>query len=100
MVAEPTPSTPVNPATHITPQSPLVPRIKPETQTTSTPSPKTTTPSNSPMDKILSSLEGKNYPPEQIDLLKKVFSTMLVVCSSSQKKSVIQLMEIAVNSLK
>ena len=117
MVAEPTPSTPVNPATHITPQSPLVPRIKPETQTTSTPSPKTTTiapssqvvnppkaktaiSSKSPVDGILSSLESKNYPPEQVDLLKKVFSTMLVVCSSSQKKSVIQLMEIAVNSLK
>ena len=45
-------------------------------------------------------LWAKGYSPEQVDLLKKFFSTMLVVCSSSQKKSVIQLMEVAVNSLK
>jgi len=116
-VAEPTPSTPVNLSNHTTPQNFVTPEIKPETKTAPTPSPKPTTiapsipivnppkpkPTNlskSPVDEILSSLESKNYPPEQVDLLKKVFSTMLVVCSSSQKKSVIQLMEIAVNSLK
>ena len=115
MIAKPKLSTSVNPTTHTTPQNYITPEIEQETVHTPShkptsivptttvvnpPKPKTTTPSNSPMDKILSSLEGKNYPPEQIDLLKKVFSTMLVVCSSSQKKSVIQLMEIAVNSLK
>ncbi len=54
----------------------------------------------SQVDIILASLEGKKYSPEQVDLLKRVFSTMLVVCPSSNKKSVVQLMEIAVNSLK
>ena len=64
------------------------------------PKPKAPAQPKSKVDEILSSIEGKNYSSEQVDLLKRVFSTMLVVCSSSQKKSVIQLMEIAVNSLK
>ena len=91
--------------------------ITPETKQTSSPSPQQptiapSTPAITPqktkahvqpksqVDAILASLEGKNYSPEQVDLLKRVFSTMLVVCPSSNKKSVVQLMEIAVNSLK
>lgn len=53
----------------------------------------------SKVDEILSSLDGKEYTPEQVAILKRVFSTMLVVCSSSNKKNVILLMEAAVNSL-
>lgn len=80
--------------------SPKQPPVTPRTPKDLTPKPKTPAQPKSKVDEILSSLEGKNYSNEQVDLLKKVFSTMLVVCSSSQKKSVIQLMEIAVNSLK
>ena len=53
----------------------------------------------SKVDEILSALDGKDYTPEQVAILKRVFSTMLVVCSSSNKKNVILLMEAAVNSL-
>lgn len=53
----------------------------------------------SKVDEILSTLDGKKYSPEQVAILKRVFSTMLVVCSSSNKKNVILLMEAAVNSL-
>lgn len=80
--------------------SPKQPPVNPSTSQVITPEPTPPTQPRSKVDEILSSLEGKNYSNEQVDLLKKVFSTMLVVCSSSQKKSVIQLMEIAVNSLK
>ena len=80
--------------------SPQQPSILPSTPLVNTPKQKKTVQSKSKVDEILSSLKGGHYTPEQIDLLKKVFSTMLIVCSSSQKKSVIQLMEIAVNSLK
>lgn len=54
----------------------------------------------SKVDEILSSLEGTNYTPDQVAVLKRVFGTMLVVCPSSNRKNVIQLMEIAVNNLK
>lgn len=80
--------------------SPQQPSNLPSTPLVNTPKQKKTVQPKSKVDEILSSLEGRHYTPEQIDLLKKVFSTMLIVCSSSQKKSVIQLMEIAVNSLK
>ena len=80
--------------------SPKQPPVNPSTSQVITPEPTPPTQPRSKVDEILSSLEGKNYSNDQVDLLKKVFSTMLVVCSSSQKKSVIQLMEIAVNSLK
>jgi molecular chaperone HtpG len=117
MVPEPKVSEPVSSRIPVEPQSLFTPEISPEIKPTPIPSQKqqTVTPSASPIitlepkapaqpksivDEILSSLEGKNYPSEQVDLLKKVFSTMLVVCSSSQKKNVVQLMEIAVNSLK
>lgn len=53
----------------------------------------------SKVDEILSGIDSKGYSQEQIALLKRVFSTMLVVCSSSDKKKILQLMEIAVNSL-
>ena len=76
--------------------SPKQPPIEPNPQTLrSTPKPQTRT----QVDEILSSLEGKNYSPEQIAILRQVFKTMLVVCSSSDKKKIIQLMEIAVNSI-
>lgn len=117
MVAERKMSEPVMPTPPVKPQSLFMPEVSPEIKPFYTPSPKQppVTPStpqvitpkpktpvqpNSKVDEILSSIEGKNYSPEQVDLLKRVFRTMLVVCSSSQKKSVIQLMEIAVNSLK
>ena len=117
MVTDSTVSEPITPTPQYKPQSLFTPEVSSETKPTPTPYPKqpTATPSTpqvitpkpktpyqpkSKVDEILSSIEGKNYPPEQIDLLKRVFGTMLVVCSSSQKKSVIQLMEIAVNSLK
>lgn len=94
--------------THISP----TPK-QPEKKNVSTPSPKqppiepnphtlrpTPTPqSRTQVDELLSSLEGKNYSPEQIAILRQVFKTMLVVCSSSDKKKILQLMEIAVNSL-
>ena len=117
MVTDSTVSEPITPTPQYKPQSLFTPEVSSETKPTPTPYPKqpTATPSTpqvitpkpktpyqpkSKVDEILSSIEGKNYTPEQIDLLKRVFGTMLVVCSSSQKKSVIQLMEIAVNSLK
>lgn len=117
MVTDSAVSEPITPTPQYKPQSLFTPEVSSETKPTPTPYPKqpTATPSTpqvitpkpqtpyqpkSKVDEILSSIEGKNYPPEQVDLLKKVFSTMLVVCSSSQKKSVIQLMEIAVKSLK
>jgi len=52
----------------------------------------------SKIDEILASLDNK-YSQEQIALLKRVFSTMLVLSSSSNKKNIILLMESAVNSL-
>ena len=117
MVVEPKVSEPITPTPTDKPQNIFTPEIPPEIKPVPTPSPKQppVTPSTpqvippkpkapaqpkSKVDEILSSIEGKNYSSEQVDLLKRVFSTMLVVCSSSQKKSVIQLMEIAVNSLK
>ena len=117
MVTTPKVSVPVTPMPPAIPQYLFTPEGSPETSPIPTPSPKQpqATPSTSSVimpkpktpdrpkskvDEILSSLEDKNYPPEQVDLLKKVFSTMLVVCPSSNKKSVVQLMEIAVNSLK
>lgn len=80
--------------------SPQQPTIVPSTPTVTPQKTKVSAQPKSQVDMILASLEGKNYSPEQIDLLKRVFSTMLVVCPSSNKKSVVQLMEIAVNSLK
>ena len=80
--------------------SPQQPTIVPSTPPVTPQKTKVSAQPKSQVDMILASLEGKNYSPEQIDLLKRVFSTMLVVCPSSNKKSVIQLMEIAVNSLK
>ena len=111
-VSEPITQTPAdNPQDLFTPEippkikpistpSPKQPPATPSTPQAITPKPKTPVQPKSKVDEILSSIEGKNYSSEQVDLLKRVFSTMLVVCSSSQKKSVIQLMEIAVNSLK
>lgn len=80
--------------------SPQQPTIVPSTPPVNPQKAKVSAQPKSQVDMILASLEGKNYSPEQIDLLKRVFSTMLVVCPSSNKKSVVQLMEIAVNSLK
>ncbi len=80
--------------------SPQQPTIVPSTPTVTPQKTKVSAQPKSQVDMILASLEGKNYSPEQVDLLKRVFSTMLVVCPSSNKKSVVQLMEIAVNSLK
>lgn len=117
VVAKPTVNTPTKPVTVVNLQSsdtpetetrmklesnPMTqPRVKnPDTQKSNTPTPPTSNRPKSQVDMILASLEGKNYSPEQVDLLKRVFSTMLVVCPSSNKKSVVQLMEIAVNSLK
>lgn len=117
VVAEPKVNEPVTPTIPVEPQSLFTPEISPEIKPIPTPSlkqptatpivspktipkPKTTAQPKSKVDEILSSLEGKNYSSEQVDLLKKVFGTMLVVCSSSQKKNVLQLMEIAVNSLR
>ena len=76
--------------------SPKQPPIEPNPQTLR---PTPTPPSRTQVDELLSSLEGKDYSPEQIAILRQVFKTMLVVCSSSDKKKIIQLMEIAVNSL-
>ena len=76
--------------------SPKQPSIEPDSQILRpTPTPQ----SRTQVDELLASLEGKNYSSEQIAILKQVFKTMLVVCSSSDKKKIIQLMEIAVNSL-
>ncbi len=80
--------------------SPQQPTIVPSTPAITPQKTKAHVQPKSQVDAILASLEGKNYSPEQVDLLKRVFSTMLVVCPSSNKKSVVQLMEIAVNSLK
>ena len=80
--------------------SPQQPTIAPSTPAITPQKTKAHVQPKSQVDAILASLEGKNYSPEQVDLLKRVFSTMLVVCPSSNKKSVVQLMEIAVNSLK
>lgn len=79
--------------------SPQQPTIVPSTPTVTPQKTKVSAQPKSQVDAILASLEGKNYSPEQVDLLKRVFSTMLVVCSSSNKKNVILLMEAAVNSL-
>lgn len=76
--------------------SPKQPPIEPNTQILR---PTVTPQSRTQVDELLSSLEGKKYSPEQISILRQVFKTMLVVCSSSDKKKIIQLMEIAVNSL-
>lgn len=65
-----------------------------------TPKPSAPNQPKSKVDEILSLLEGTNYTPDQVAVLKRVFSTMLVVCPSSNRKNVIQLMEIAVNNLK
>ncbi|MBQ9587009.1 MAG: ATP-binding protein [Bacteroidales bacterium] len=117
MVAEPMMSEPVEPTPPAIPRNTVTPDVAPEIKPTSVPpskqppvtriiptniTPKQKTPPQpkSKIDEILFSLEEKNYNPEQVDLLKKIFSTMLVVCPSSQKKSVIQLMTIAVNNLK
>lgn len=117
MVAESTTSGPTVPTPPCKPYASVLPETTPEKkgvpstspqQPTIVPSTPTVTPQKirvsaqpkSQVDAILASLEGKNYSPEQVDLLKRVFSTMLVVCPSSNKKSVVQLMEIAVNSLK
>ena len=117
MVTGTTTDEPANTTTHASSHSSTTSVITPETKPTSLPSTQqpTIAPSTpvitpqktkahvqpkSQVDAILASLEGKNYSPEQVDLLKRVFSTMLVVCPSSNKKSVVQLMEIAVNSLK
>lgn len=109
----PTETTPVTP-----PQSPRTPEEKPRVKRPNNnppPQPKveipdktkpvTPTPSapnqpKSKVDEILSLLEGTSYTQEQVAVLKRVFSTMLVVCPSSNRKNVIQLMEIAVNNLK
>lgn len=116
MVAKPTVNTPIEPVAAENPQSSHTPetetRINPDrnpmpqprvksldTQKPNTPTPPTSNRPKSQVDEILSSLEGKNYSPEQVAILKRVFSTMLVVCSSSNKKNVILLMEAAVNSL-
>ena len=80
--------------------SPQQPTIVPSTPPVTPQKAKVSAQPKSQVDAILASLEGKNYSPDQVDLLKRVFSTMLVVCPSSNKKSVVQLMEIAVNSLK
>jgi len=84
------------PASSILPQKST---IVPGTATITPQKTKTPTQPKSQVDMILASLEGKNYSAEQVDILKRVFSTMLVVCSSSNKKNVILLMEAAVNSL-
>lgn len=116
MLAKPTVHTPTEPVAVVKPQSTITPET--ETQTKSgnnpvaqpkekssdtqkpiTPTPPSSNRPKSQVDEILSSLEGKNYSPEQVAILKRVFSTMLVVCSSSNKKNVILLMEAAVNSL-
>lgn len=76
--------------------SPKQPPVEPNTQILR---PTVTPQSRTQVDELLSSLEGKDYSPEQIAILRQVFKTMLVVCSSSDKKKIIQLMEIAVNSL-
>lgn len=116
LVTKPTVNTPTEPVVVVKPQSPLTPETetrtkldsnpvsKPtvkssDTQKPFAPTPPTSNRPKSQVDEILSSLEGKNYSPEQIAILKRVFSTMLVVCSSSNKKNVILLMEAAVNSL-
>lgn len=116
VAAEPTSDYPAKPAPVAPPQSPLSPELPPQVKPNNNPSsqpkavipdkPKPVTPvttalsqPKSKVDEILSSLEGKNYSPEQVAILKRVFSTMLVVCSSSNKKNVILLMEAAVNSL-
>ena len=117
MVTGTTTDEPTNTTSHASSHSSTTSVITPETKPTSSPSTQQptiapSTPAITPqktkahvqpksqVDAILASLEGKNYSPEQVDLLKRVFSTMLVVCPSSNKKSVVQLMEIAVNSLK
>lgn len=86
---------------HVKPDNNPIPQPKvviPDKPKSVTPVPPPCQP-KSKVDEILSSLDGKNYTPEQVAILKRVFSTMLVVCSSSNKKNVILLMEAAVNSL-
>ncbi len=112
MVIETTANESDTPTTYIETPNSSTPQ-QPDKKSVPTPSPKqspiesnpqtlrsTPTPqSRTQVDELLSSLEGKNYSPEQIAILRQVFKTMLVVCSSSDKKKIIQLMEIAVNSL-
>lgn len=69
------------------------------TLTTISPKPKEPVRPKSQLDEMLSSLEKKNYTQDQVSLLKRVFNTMLLVCSSSNRKNIILLMEAAVNSL-
>ncbi|MBR6846789.1 MAG: ATP-binding protein [Bacteroidales bacterium] len=120
MVAKPTVNNPTEPVAAGKPQNPHTPETEPQTtlptsnpapqpktkssdtqKPVSTPSPTQSNPNRpkSQVDEILSPLEGKNISPEQTAILKRVFSTMLVVCPSSNKKNVILLMEAAVNSL-
>ena len=53
----------------------------------------------SDMDRVIDVLNKKSYNANQIELMKRLFGTMLVVCPSTQKKNVMQYIEIAVNSL-
>ena len=120
MVAKPTVNNPTEPVAVGKPQNPHTPETEQQTthptgtpapqpktkssdtqKPVSTPSPTQSNPNRpkSQVDEILSPLEGKNISPEQTAILKRVFSTMLVVCPSSNKKNVILLMEAAVNSL-
>lgn len=116
VAAEPTNVIPTKPTPIVSPQSLHIPEVTPQAKpnNNSSPQPKVVIPDKpkhvtpaipapaqpkSKVDEILSSLDGKNYTPEQVAILKRVFSTMLVVCSSSNKKNVILLMEAAVNSL-
>lgn len=55
--------------------------------------------SKSKLDEMLASLKDKQYSDEQIDLLRRVLNTMLVVCSSSQKKNIMLLIDAAIHSL-
>ena len=120
MVVKPTVNNPTEPVAAGKPQNPHTSETEPQTtlpagnpapqpktkssdtqKPVSTPSPTQSNPNRprSQVDEILSPLEGKNISPEQTAILKRVFSTMLVVCPSSNKKNVILLMEAAVNSL-
>lgn len=117
IAAEPTSENSAKPTPAAPPQSPVSPEVIPQVKPNTNPSPqpkavipdkpKPVTPvtpapaqPKSKVDEILSLLEGTSYTPEQVAVLKRVFSTMLVVCPSSNRKNVIQLMEIAVNNLK
>ena len=116
VAAKPTNVNPTKTTPIVPPQSLHIPEVTPQAKpnNNSSPQPKVIIPDKpksvtpvapahaqprSKVDEILSSLEGTNYTPDQVAVLKRVFSTMLVVCSSSNKKNVILLMEAAVNSL-